>query len=324
MKTQRSIQFQAHCACFAAYAIFGFNIVICKDLTSGRYISPLALFTIRALCAATVFWLLSIFNGRIVSDSGSVRSEKPGVRRFAGIELRDLPKILCASFLGFFVTQLTFLMAIPQVTPMTCSIISSLSPVYTMFIAAVAIKEPLTWKKAIGVAVSFAGILFLIVSSAHPSASGTVANSVQGIMLMLANGIAFSLYLGVFKPLISKYPVVDFMKWIFTFSILMSLPFSARELLSAGWGSFPSSFWLELSFLVVFATVLSYYLIPYGQKHLRPTLVSMYSYVQPIVATLISIVIGMDMLDWQKVLSAVMVFGGVVMVNRSKGAAVRN
>lgn len=316
--------FKAHCACFAAYAIFGFNIVICKDLTSGQYISPLALFTVRALCAGSVFWLLSLFCGGKTGACDKSGDLGVNPRVLAGVELRDLPKILLASLLGFFVTQLTFLMAIPQVTPMTCSIISSLSPIYTMFIAAVAIKEPISLKKALGVAVSFSGILFLVINSVHPGTSGTVSNSVTGIFLMIANGLAFSLYLGIFKPLIGKYPVVDFMKWIFTFSTLMSLPFSAVELISAKWCSFPPSFWLELSYLVVFATIFSYYLIPYGQKHLRPTLVSMYSYVQPIVATLISIVIGMDVLDWQKVLSAVMVFGGVVLVNRSKGAAVRN
>ena len=62
----------------------------------------------------------------------------------------------------------------------------------------------------------------------------------------------------------------------------------------------------------------SYYLIPYGQKQLRPTLVSMYAYVQPIIATAISICIGMDSLSWQKILSAVLVFAGVVIVSLSR------
>ena len=75
---------------------------------------------------------------------------------------------------------------------------------------------------------------------------------------------------------------------------------------------------LELAFLVFFATFVSYYLIPYGQKQLRPTLVSMYAYVQPIIATAISICIGMDRLRWQKILSALLVFAGVIIVSRSK------
>ena len=301
MKSRRAV---GHIACFAAYAIFGVNIITCKDLTAGHVITPLGIFSLRALGAGSIFWLLSVI-------LPSARREK--------VALRDLPLILLASFLGFFITQMTFLMAIPQVTPMTCSIISSLSPVYTMFIAAVAIKEPVTLKKAAGVAVSFIGIILLIINSVHWS--GASESTPWGIVLLFANGLSFSLYLGIFKPLISRYSVITFMKWIFLFAALMSLPFSARELICLDWASIPRISYAELAFLIIFATFISYFLIPIGQKALRPTLVSMYSYVQPIIATLISICIGMDMLSWQKILSAILVFAGVIIVSRSKTRA---
>ena len=76
----------------------------------------------------------------------------------------------------------------------------------------------------------------------------------------------------------------------------------------------------ELAFLIVCSTFITYFLIPLGQKRIRPTLVSMYSYIQPIIAILISIYVGMDSLSWQKVLAATMVFGGVVLVNYSRSA----
>ena len=116
-----------HLACFAAYAIFGINIIVCKDLTGGHLISPIAIFTIRSLGAGLLFWSISLFQPR----------EK--------VERKDYIKIFAAAFLGYFMTQLTFLMAIPDVTPMHCSIISSMSPIYTMFIAAIVLKEPLSW-----------------------------------------------------------------------------------------------------------------------------------------------------------------------------------
>lgn len=291
-----------HLACFTAYAIFGVNIVVCKDLTTSRLISPMALFLLRSFFAGAIFWLISFF----------LPSEK--------VDLKDFPKIFAASLLGFFVTQLTFLVAIPDVTPMNCSILSALSPVYTMFIAAVAIKEPVTFKKAGGVLLSLCGVIFLILNRTD-SASGVEHSSAMGIVLMILNGLSFSLYLGIFKPLILKYSVVTFMKWIFLFSTLVSLPFAGKEVLTVRWSTIPSDFILELSFLIVFATFISYFLIPFGQKRLRPTLVSMYSYAQPIIATAISICIGMENLSWQKILSAVMVFAGVIIVNRSRSAA---
>ena len=288
-----------HISCFTAYAIFGVNIIVCKDLTSGHLISPIAIFTLRSLGAGLMFWILSLF----------LPYEK--------VEKQDYLKILAAAFLGYFVTQLTFLMAIPDVTPMHCSIISSMSPIYTMFIAAIVLKEPLSWQKAGGVALSLCGILFLILNNASGS-SGITESTLSGIFLMFLNSLSFSLYLGIFKPVIAKYSVVTFMKWIFLFSALMSLPLSLREVFSFGWTQIPTEQMWELGYLIVFATFMSYFLIPFGQKRIRPTLVSMYSYIQPIIATVISVIIGMDMLTWQKVLAAALVFGGVIVVSRSR------
>ena len=110
------------------------------------------------------------------------------------------------------------------------------------------------------------------------------------------------------------------MKWIFLFSFLMSVPMSGKEIITLSWSSIPSAQLWELSYLIVFATFISYFLIPVGQKIIRPTLVSMYSYIQPIIATAISICIGMDSLTWQKILAAAMVFGGVIIVSRSRSA----
>ena len=296
---ERSKLFIGHIACLTAYTIFGLNIVICKDLTSSGAISPLALFTIRSLGAGALFWIISLFMPK------------------QSVERSDLPKILVASILGFFLTQICFLMAISRITPMDCSIVSSLSPIYTMFIAAYVLKEPLSAQKIGGVVLSLCGIIYLILNSVTSTAT-VVQTTPLGVLLMLGNSLCFSLYLGIFKPTISKYSVVTFMKWIFLFASLLSLPFSARELLSIEFSALPTSYLAELAFLVICATFTTYFLIPVGQKILRPTLVSMYSYIQPIVAIVVSIYVGMDTLSWQKVLAAITVFTGVVLVSYSK------
>ena len=290
-----------HLACFIAYAIFGINIIVCKDLTSSRLISPLALFCLRSLGAGSLFWIISCF----------LPKEK--------VEKKDYGKIMMASLLGFFLTQMTFLIAIPDITPMDCSIVSSLSPIYTMFIAAFALKEPITLRKVGGVAISFLGVIYLILNTVTGQGS-TVETSWVGILLMIANSLCFSLYLGLFKPVITKYSVITFMKWIFLFAAAFSLPLAAKELITFDYSLLSGTYLSELAFLIVCSTFITYFLIPLGQKRIRPTLVSMYSYVQPIIAIVISIWVGMDTLSWQKVLAAVMVFGGVVLVNYSRSA----
>ena len=293
-----------HIACFVAYVIFGLNIIVTKDIMAVEVISPLALFCLRSLGAGLLFWITSL----------TLPAEK--------ILPADYMKIFAASFTGFFLTQITFLIGISDITPMDCSIMTSLSPIYTMFIAAMVLKEPITFKKAGGVLLSFLGVLFLIFNSVS-SGGGAAETKPIGVLFMFLNGFCFSVYLGVFKPLIMRYSVVTFMKWIFLFSSLLSLPFAGAELAQVNYSTLSLKFIAEIFYAIVFATFISYFLIPIGQKQLRPTLVSMYSYMQPIVATAISIYIGMDTLGWKKVLAAATVFAGVVLVNYSRAAKQR-
>jgi drug/metabolite transporter (DMT)-like permease len=294
-----------HLACFVAYTIFGINIIVCKDLTTSQLLSPVALFCLRSLGAGLLFWLISTF----------LPKEK--------VDRKDYLKIFMAAVLGFFLTQMTFLIAIPSITPMDCSIVTSLSPIYTMFIAYFALREPITLRKAGGVALSFCGIVYLILNSAT-GADTSVQTSVWGLLLMIANSLCFSLYLGLFKPTICKYSVITFMKWIFLFSTLMALPLAVGELVRFDYSVPDNVYWTELAFLIICSTFITYFLIPFGQKRIRPTLVSMYSYVQPIVAIAVSICVGMDTLSWQKVLAAATVFGGVVLVTYSRSVSAKS
>ena len=290
-----------HIAAFVAYFIFGFNIIVCKDLTSDGLIPPLEIFTLRSVIAGALFWIVSMF--------------KPQEK----IDPKDYARIFAASMIGFFTCQTTFLVGIPYITPMDCSVMTAMAPIYTMIIAAIVLKEPITIQKAGGVILSFAGIIYLIIS--RVTTPGGVAESTPfGIFMLVLNCLSFSMYLGIFKPLIVKYSAVTFMKWIFLFSAVVSTPFSMKGLINVDWAGIPAIQYAELAYLIICATFISYFLIPIAQKRIRPTLISMYSYVQPIIAIAISIAIGMDTLTWQKALATLLVFGGLIIVSYSRSA----
>ena len=295
-----SDQLKGHLSIAAAYTIFGLNVVLCKDIANSQAVNPFVLFTLRAIGATAMFWLLSLFTPREKVQKG------------------DLWQIALASFLGLFLTQTTFLVGITMATSIDCAIIGTLGPVFTMIFAFFFVGEPITGKKAGGVAVSLAGVLFLIFNSVH--AGGASATTPLGIVLLLLNSLTFSMYLGIFRPLISRYSVVTFMKWAFLFSLLMSLPLSAKGLVTTDYAAIPVNVRWEIGYLIVFATVIAYYLIPYGQKYLRPTLVSMYNYLSPVIATVVSIWTGMDVITWQKVVAATAIVGGVILVSKSRAA----
>ena len=303
MSSRRIMQqesLKGHLSIAAAYTIFGLNLVFSKDIANSETVSPYVLFTLRAIGASALFWLLSLF----------MPKEK--------VDKADYPKIAAASMVGLFIPQMTFLMAITVTSAIDTAIIGTLGPIFTMIFAFFFLGEPITGKKAGGVALSFAGILFLIFNSVHQG--GAASTSPWGVVLLLINSLSFSLYLGLFRPLISKYSVITFMKWSFLFSLIVSLPISAKGLLTTDFAAIPGNVLWEIGYLIFFATFVAYFLIPYGQKFIRPTLVSMYSYLQPIIAAIVSIWAGVDSLTWQKVLSSALVVGGVILVSRSRAA----
>lgn len=292
-----------HIATFSAYAIFGFNFVVCKDLFVSPQLSAKGIFFIRIVGAGLLFWLLSLFSAK----------EK--------VSRPDMIQIFFASILGFVIPQYTLLSAISRITPMECSLICSLTPIFTMIIAAIALHEPLTGKKIGGVTLSFAGVVYLILSGV----SGGIGDiNLTGIMLMLVNALSFGAYLGIFRPVIQKYSIITFQKWIFLFATVIASPFGLPDILNAHMASFPTKWVMELGYLIVFATFIAFFLIPLGQKNIRPTLVSMYSYVQPIVAISISICMGFDTISLAKVLATAMVFAGVYIVSQSKSTNIKS
>ena len=289
-----------HLAVAATYTIFGLNLIFCKDIANAEAVPPIVLFTLRAAGASALFWLISLFLPRERIARG------------------DMGLIVLASFTGLFVPQMTFLSAITMATPLDTGILGTLGPIFTMFFAFLFLKEPITFKKAGGVALSFAGVLLLVLNSVH--AAGPASTTPMGFALLLLNSLSFALYLGAFRPLIARYSVVTFMKWMFLFSLLMALPFSARGLLTLDFGAIPAKVGWEIGYLIFFATFVAYFLIPFGQKRIRPTLVSLYTYLQPVIAAIISVWIGMDTLSWQKILSAFLIVAGVILVSRSRAA----
>jgi len=291
-----------HLACAAAYTIFGLNIVFCKDIANATVVSPEALFGMRMIAAAGIFWLISLF----------AKHEK--------VPFKDVCLMALAGIIGLVLPQYTFLKGITMASSIDCSIIGSLTPVWAMLFAAFFLKEPITGKKVLGVATSIAGALLLILTSLHFK-GGLQSSTPAGMALLLANCFTFGAYLGIFRPLTQKYSIVTLMKWMFFFSMVVALPLSLKPIMSVDYAAVTPRITLEITYVIVMATFVAYFLIPAGQRRLRPTIVSMYTYLQPIIAVVVSIISGLDVMTWQKIVAIALVFAGVWIVNKSRAAS---
>ena len=172
--------------------------------------------------------------------------------------------------------------------------------------------------KAGGVFLGCAGALLLILVSRHGTGH---TSSVKGDVLCLVSAVSYATYLTAFRNVIVKYSPVTTMKWMFLFAAVVAAAVYYRPLTAVDYAALAPRTWAGIGYVVVCSTFLSYFMVPIGQRYLRPTVVSMYNYVQPVVAVLFSVAIGLDSFGFTKAAAALCVFAGVWLVTKSKSRA---
>lgn len=291
--------YAGHLSMFAANVIWGLNAPIGKVVLSSG-ITALSLTTFRMAGAAAAFWFVSLF----------MRREH--------VTPADMIRLFFAAMFGVILNQGSFIFGLSLTSPIDASIVTTTTPIITMIVAALYLREPVTGKKIAGILIGAVGALTLILGG-NGSSGGS--SSIAGDLLVLTAQISFAIYLTVFRDIIRKYSPVTVMKWMLTYASVCFIPFSYGDIAAIDLHSLPMRVvWCTL-FVVFGATFLSYMLMMTAQRTMRPTLVSMYNYVQPVVATVVAVAAGMDTFGPAKWLAVALVFTGVFIVTRSKSRA---
>lgn len=229
---------------------------------------------------------------------------------------RDLLMFLFASMFGLVFNQCCYTIGLSITSPINASIVVTSMPIFTMILAAIILREPITSKKVMGILFGCIGAIILILTSA--SAMNAKVGDIRGDLLCLFAQLSFALYLNLFGKLIKRYHVITVNKWMFTYATLLILPFSFNSVASLPFSEIGAVAWLEVAYVVVVGTFLGYILIMFGQKTLRPTVVSIYNYVQPIVSVSVSVMMGIGIFKWGQAVAVLLVCFGVWLVTKSK------
>lgn len=285
---------------------WGLMSPLAKIVMAGGIVTPLVLTDLRIFGAMVLFWAVSLF-------------QKP-----ERVSPPDMARLFGASLLAIVFNQGSFIFGVGLSSPADASIITTSMPLWAMILAAFFLHEPITGRKVMGIALGAGGALILVMSSSSDASSADGGNHILGDLLVLFAQLCYASYLVLFKNFISKYSLVTIMKWMFTYSFICTLPFSYRSIVATPWLALGWSEVASLSFIVVVATFLSYMLIVVGQKNLRPTVAGMYNYVQPVVACIVTVCIGLDSFNLMKGIAVLLIFGGVFLVTTSKSRAEMN
>lgn len=263
-------------------------------------LSPYTLTFFRLAGGMLLFWIASVF----------VKKEH--------VPAKDILLLFFASLFGLTLNQLPYFIGLSMTSPIDASIVITTLPILTMILAAIIIKEPITLMKAVGVLVGASGALLLVFNShtVHVGKSNFLGN-----MIIFGAVASFAVYLTLFKNLITRYSSITVMKWMFLFGTIVCFPFCYKPLIQTDFALLTTGTYWRIGYVVIFATFLGYLFLPLGQKVLRPTTLSMYNYVQPIVASMVAVAIGIDVFGVEKALSSILVFAGVYIVTQSKSRA---
>lgn len=298
------MKLKGHSSMLGANVMWGLMSPVAKFVMVGGAVTPLVVTDLRITGAMVLFWIASFF-------------QKP-----ERVTPKDLLKLLGASLLAIVFNQGCFIFGVGMTSPVDASIITTSMPLLAMVLAAIYLKEPITGKKVLGIAVGATGALLLILGSHQVSEAKAAGNHyIWGDLLVLLAQFSYALYFVLFKNFVNKYSLITIMKWMFTYAFICALPFSYNDLLHTEWKSLQNTEIGALVFIVVGSTFISYVLIVIGQKNLRPTVAGMYNYVQPLVASIVAVCWGMDTFNFVKIISVALIFGGVYLVTNSRSKA---
>ena len=282
---------------FGACAGWGLMSPVGKDAMLHGF-DGITMVSFRVAGACLLFWIASLF---------APKEQVPW---------RDRLMFIGAALTGLLFNQCCFTIGLSITSPINASIVTTSMPIFAMILAALILREPITGKKALGVLMGCSGALILILSSAaHADAR---VGDIRGDLLCLFAQFSFALYLSLFNPLIKRFNVFTVNKFMFSWATLMLLPLSSYHVYGVISQPIPLLTWIEVGYVVVCGTFFCYILTMIGQRTLRPTVVSVYNYVQPIVAVAASLIMGISTMKLTHVLAVVLVFSGVWLVVKSK------
>ncbi|MFI3316947.1 MAG: DMT family transporter [Rikenellaceae bacterium] len=284
-----------HIALFVCNSIWAINYPF-YHIIMGKGVSAAAMLELSLLVAALLSFVPLLWS----------RGEK--------VERSDIKYLVAAAVLSGLMRKGFVIFGLSLTTPIDASIIASLLPVMALVISVIMGIDRFTIRRVAGIALGMGGVLAVILSSGSSSGAGSILG---GNILMLLYTIAAGFYMVWLQPIFKKYRPVTLLRWVYTLSSLMFLPFSFESLASTNFAALSPHILTLTAFVVIVPTFLPNLLLNYALGRVSPTVSSIYSYLQPLLAIAVSLWLGLGKLRWSTLAFAVVIIAGVTMVIRS-------
>jgi drug/metabolite transporter (DMT)-like permease len=289
-------QWRSHLYLLLSNLIYGASFTIAKAVIPD-YIKPYGMILIRITVTAVMFIIIQIF----------FIKEK--------IARKDVPLLILCALFGVSINQLLFFKGLSMTSPISTSLMSTITPILVLLFASMFQEEKLGWKKVLGIFIGAAGAVIIVIAGKRITLS---SGEFLGDILVFANSAVYAIYLVIVKPLMKKYQPLTIITWVFFFGWIFVIPVGWSEFASINWQAITPVVWYAIIFIIIFTTFFSYLLNILALKNISSSVVGIYIYVQPIFATLIAVLFSKDHLTWQNIMASLLIFIGVYLVSFTK------
>ena len=285
---------KGHICALGAVLLFGLMSPMCKLAMKNGAIDGVLLAFFRVSGAALLFWLISPLTPR----------EK--------IARNDWLPLLGMSLCGMVINQFLYVLGIQYTSPTNACVVGTSTPVMTFILAALFLHHRVTLLRVGGFLLASVGALVLILGS-----GGGLSGHPLGDTLCLISQFSAACYFVFFGGVLRRYHPVTIMKWLFLFAAVLTLLPMRSRLVALPSVTFSLQELFAIAYVVIGGSFFSYLLLIVGQRRLDPPTVAAYNYVQPIIAAVVGIALGLDILTWQKCLSLLLIAAGVLLITKN-------
>ncbi len=235
------------------------------------------------------------------------------------IQLRDIWLFISAGIFSIVLFNYSYYTTMSLTSLSVAAVLLYTAPFFVVILSIFLFKERMTFNKLIACIIAFFGCCFVsgLFDSSHRISSKT-------LFFGLLTGFGYALYTIFGKLLLKKgYQTLTITFYIFLFASIGCLPLSNPLTTVKALISEPLSL-IVLFLMAVFNTVLPYIFYTTGLSGVDPSVAPIIATIEPVVATLVGVIIYSEAITVFGVFGIVLVLLSVVILNRKQILATAN
>jgi len=230
------------------------------------------------------------------------------------VERADIRKLIGAALLIGVLRKVFIMYGLSMTSPIDGSIIDTIVPLLVLALSVLLGMDRFTRLKITGLVLGMAGAVAVVLAGA--SSSHAHSHLWGNVMIFLCACVT-SVYMVWFKRLIAKYRITTVLRWLYCAAAVMALPLGIGPIVHTDFAAIARHALFPTLFVLTVPTYIPNLMLNYALKTVQPTVSSIYTYLQPVLAIAISVGMGLDKLHADTVIFALVIFVGVGLVLRS-------